>query len=105
MTNSKQTFGRALKEARSKIQLSQVVIAEKIGIKVTALSRYERGDVLPSIEIAAKLAKALNCSLDELCGLKENTQNPIITDIINTITSWNDNQLNALKTIIQIQQK
>ena len=99
MTNSKQTFGRALKEARSKIQLSQVVIAEKIGIKVTALSRYERGDVLPSIEIAAKLATALNCSLDELCGLKENTQNPMITDIVNTINKWNNQQLTALNTL------
>jgi transcriptional regulator with XRE-family HTH domain len=40
-TNS---FGYRLKQARLALGVSQPVICEKVGLKVSALSRYERGD-------------------------------------------------------------
>jgi len=45
---------------------SQEVFANKIGIHVTNLSKYERNISVPSLEIAEKMAKVLSISLDEL---------------------------------------
>lgn len=51
---------------RKRAGLSQARLAALIGIEVSALSRYERGAVTPSIEMASRIAKALDISIDEL---------------------------------------
>ena len=43
-------------------------LAEKIGTSGPIVGRYERGDMMPSIEIASKIAEALEVSLDFLVG-------------------------------------
>jgi transcriptional regulator with XRE-family HTH domain len=42
--------------------------AELIGTSAPIVGRYERGDMMPSVEIATKIAEALNVSLDFLVG-------------------------------------
>jgi hypothetical protein len=42
-----------------------------IALHSNALGRYERGEALPSVEIAAKIANELETSLDYLIGLSE----------------------------------
>jgi len=59
-------FGSNLKRFRSEKGLSQDVFATKIGVHVTNLSKYERNKSMPSLEIAEKMANALDMSLDEL---------------------------------------
>lgn len=46
--------------------MSQVELAEKTGISRDAISKYERGDVMPSIEYAKRIAGVLGVSLDYL---------------------------------------
>ncbi len=46
--------------------LSQADLEKLTGIDANTFSRYERGAVTPSIEVAQKIAEALNVSLDEL---------------------------------------
>ncbi len=46
--------------------MSQVELAEKTGISRDAISKYERGDVMPSIEYAKRIADILGVSLDYL---------------------------------------
>lgn len=46
--------------------MSQVELAEKTGISRDAISKYERGDVMPSIEYAKRIADVLGVSLDFL---------------------------------------
>jgi transcriptional regulator with XRE-family HTH domain len=41
-------------------------LAIKAGIHINVIGRYERGEAVPSIEIAAKIAEALKVSLDYL---------------------------------------
>ena len=41
-------------------------MAIKAGIHINVIGRYERGEAVPSIEIAAKIAEALKVSLDYL---------------------------------------
>ena len=64
-------FGRKLQEARGKSGLSQRDVAQRLDTNVTTVSRYEIGAVLPSVAMAAQLAKAVDASLDQLTGLAE----------------------------------
>lgn len=50
-------------EARS---MSQSDLAEKMNLGRSQLSRYLNGRSMPSFYMADRIAKALNCSLDEL---------------------------------------
>ena len=55
-----------LRKLRKQAGLSQAKLASLIGIEVSALSRYERGAVMPSIGMASRIAKALDISIDKL---------------------------------------
>lgn len=48
--------------------LSREELAEKIGTSGPIVGRYERGDMMPSVEIATKISEALEVSLDFLVG-------------------------------------
>lgn len=67
----KNKIGRILKQIRTKKGLSQFKLGELVGTKVTSISRWEVGRVLPNLEMAIKLAKALEVSLDVFCGLED----------------------------------
>ena len=43
-------------------------MAKRLGIHKNVLGRYEHGEVMPSIEIARKIADILDVSLDYLTG-------------------------------------
>lgn len=61
-------FDKRLGELRKTKKFSQGQLAEKAGIHANILGRYERGEAKPSIDIALKLAEALEVSLDYLVG-------------------------------------
>ena len=47
-------------------KLSQAELAEKVGISVNSLARYERGEVTPSVTIAHAIAEVLEITEAEL---------------------------------------
>ena len=53
-------------EFRKAQNLTQRQLAEKVGITYQSLQRYEKGTVLPVVDIAIKLAEALNTTVDQL---------------------------------------
>jgi ribosome-binding protein aMBF1 (putative translation factor) len=53
---------------RNKRRLSQKELAERMGTSQSAIARFERGNINPTLEFAARLAKALNAEL--AVGLK-----------------------------------
>ena len=61
-------FGERLLTIRKAKKTSQEEIAKVIGVHAPVIGRYERGEVKPSIEVATKLADALQVSLDYLVG-------------------------------------
>ncbi len=63
------SFGDRLNEVRKKKNFSQEELANLLGTKGPAIGRYERGIAKPTIEVACKLAKILNVSLDYLVGI------------------------------------
>ncbi|MEM9547713.1 MAG: helix-turn-helix transcriptional regulator [Bacteroidota bacterium] len=62
------TFGERLTAVRKRKKLSQADIGKLIGINGDAYGRYERNEVKPTIEMATKIANALEVSLDYLVG-------------------------------------
>ena len=61
-------FGTRLKEVRAEKGFKREDLAKKIGTSAAIIGRYERGDMMPSVEIATKIADALEVSLDFLVG-------------------------------------
>ena len=61
--DSSKTFGTTIREARE----SMGITAHSLGCRVCpsgqAYRRYERDEVLPSVDVAAKIAKILHLSL------------------------------------------
>lgn len=59
-SNSLQTIGRKLREAREKQHLTQVEVAEKADISTNHYAQIERGEANASIETLENILKALN---------------------------------------------
>lgn len=55
-------------QLRKEKNLSREGLAKMICTSGPIIGRYERGDMMPSIEIATKIADALEVSLDFLVG-------------------------------------
>lgn len=76
-------FGSVVVDLRKEQGISQTDLAAKLGIHKNVLGRYERNEVLPSIEIARKIADILDVSLDFLTGktdveIDKDTRNRIL---------------------------
>lgn len=56
----------AIKDIRTKRNLTQGQLADKIGQTQANVSRYENGERKLDLETAAKIAKALGCKVDDL---------------------------------------
>lgn len=61
-------IGDKIAALRKQKNLSQTDLGKAAGVSREIIGRYERGEVLPSIEVAAKIADVLDVSLDYLAG-------------------------------------
>ncbi|MBL4537128.1 MAG: helix-turn-helix transcriptional regulator [Oceanicaulis sp.] len=68
MTKTGPSFGERLQTLRKKRSWSQGDLAKKVDTSAPIIGRYERGEMTPSIEVAAKLATVLGVSTDYLLG-------------------------------------
>ena len=80
-------FGEKITKLKKAKKMSQVTLAEKTGISRDAISKYERGDTVPSVDYAKRIADALGVSLDYLVSDNDNE------DVLDNIT------LNRIKEI------
>lgn len=60
-----------LKELRARDGLSQTDLAKQTGSSRQTISLIERGDYLPSILIAMKIAKVFQMPVDDVFSMKE----------------------------------
>lgn len=65
------TLGEKITKLRKDKKLSQLDIANAIGVSRDAISKYERDDIVPSVENAKKMANTLGVSLDYLVSEEE----------------------------------
>lgn len=67
-------FSRRIKEVRQHLNLTQRQVAERASIAVTSYSSYEKGGKTPPLDIAMRIASALDTSIDWLCGTDEGAE-------------------------------
>jgi transcriptional regulator with XRE-family HTH domain len=70
-----ETLGQRLARLRKHKALTQVELAERIGIIQSLVSEYERDKLRLNAHMLARFALALGVSADELLGLDERRQN------------------------------
>ena len=69
--NDAVNIGKALKTIRNINDWTLEEMAAKLGTTKQALSRYERGERSPKIDVAVQFAKILDISLEELAGIEK----------------------------------
>lgn len=81
-------LSQRLKELRLNKKLSQVALAEKLGISNGLYNKYEKKDIRPPYETLQKLSEIYGVSIDYILGkdASSNTPAPIPAPTDNTIT-------------------
>ncbi len=93
-------FGERLTAVRKRKKISQDELAKAIGVHAPVIGRYERDEVKPSIEVAAKIAEALGVSLDYLVGIADTELDSSLTQKILAIQQLDDeDRIAIIKTI------
>ena len=64
-------FGRRLQYLRERKRISRRVLADFVQSSRNSISRYERGERLPDILTAARIAVYFECDLNWLIGLPD----------------------------------
>ncbi len=82
-------LGKNISARRKALGITQMELADKLGISYQAVSNWERGQTAPDISKLGEIAEILNCSIDELLGsqrtaevikqVEEQVENPDIT--------------------------
>ena len=67
-------FKERLLAERTKMNVSQTVVAKAIGISWRAYQRYESGERWPTVPILVSLCNYFNISLDYLVGRTDNPE-------------------------------
>ena len=60
------TIGESIRHHRKRLGLTQLELAERVGVSVQAISKWETNTGLPDISMAVPLARALGTTTDEL---------------------------------------
>ncbi len=68
------SIGEKLKLARKKANLTQGELAEKLQVYQKDISRWERGERTPSLEMFAKICRILNVSADEILDIEKSEE-------------------------------
>jgi transcriptional regulator with XRE-family HTH domain len=94
------SFGARIVSIRKKHKISQSELALRIGLHANVLGRYERNEALPSIEVAARIAKALDVSLDYLSELGDTELDSLTLNRINEISSMSDEEQRQIFLVV-----
>lgn len=94
-------IGKNLRELREQQGFTQKELAEKVSISVSNITKYEKGQLEPSIERLFSLSKALNTSISSILNNESNSD----TDkLLNSFKSddFNKKDINNLTECIII---
>jgi transcriptional regulator with XRE-family HTH domain len=65
------SFGTVLKKVRKGRGVTQLQLAEKLGVTQATVARYEKGIMTPEVKRVSQMAKVLGVSVQELFEEKE----------------------------------
>jgi transcriptional regulator with XRE-family HTH domain len=94
-------LGEKITKLKKLKNLSQVALAEVTGISRDAISKYERGDSMPSVDYAKRIADALGVSLDYLVS-DSDKEDVLDNDAVKRIKEIQDLPLSEKDKIISV---
>ena len=101
------SFGDNLKKIRADKDISQGDLAKMIDVHATHISRYERNLTSPTIDVAKKIADALEVSTDSLIyGSDEQIVNNKLNDeellqLFNKVQQLSDQDVTSVKAMLK----
>lgn len=93
-------FSERLKKLRKDAGLTQVDVAEKLGVSQPAYASWERGIKKPTQENLVKLSKILYVSVDYLLGNTENKQTSDVLEDIELLFRMNSKGLTEEEKLV-----
>ena len=64
-------IGKNLQKLRKQKNMTQEALAEQVGVARQTIAKWETGESVPDLEMAAKLASVMEVSLDDLTNAPE----------------------------------
>ena len=62
-------INKNIRDLRVSMKISQVELAQELGVTKQCVSNWENDNILPSVEMLVKMAKFFNVTTDYLLGL------------------------------------
>jgi transcriptional regulator with XRE-family HTH domain len=93
--------GKFIARLRKDKKMTQEQLAEKMGVSINAVSKWERGLSFPDVSLYKKLCKELNINIEELInGEKDSSDEAKEKAIISTINETNKIKKNSKRKLI-----
>ncbi|MDD7352111.1 MAG: helix-turn-helix transcriptional regulator [Peptoniphilaceae bacterium] len=84
--NTKKIFAERFKSRRLQLGLNQRELSEKLNIKRTTITNYEKGNIMPVADKLPEIANILNVSIDYLLGRSDYLNKADMTNKIRLAT-------------------
>jgi len=86
-TMNKQTFGNMVATLRKQNGMTQLDLAEKMGVTDKAVSKWERDLSFPDVNSIPKLAEIFDVTVDELMQIKADTKENVTDNKVSEIVT------------------
>jgi transcriptional regulator with XRE-family HTH domain len=102
----KKIFSQRLQGLRSQKSLTLSQLAERVNLVKQTVGNFEKGRILPSVPVLAKLADEFGCSTDYLLGREAPEPPPQwLGDLIPYLASLDQHGQEAVKALVKGLQK
>lgn len=94
-------IGKNIKKFRLENELTQEQLAEKLGVSMQAVSRWETSITYPDIILLPLLAEIFNCTTDELLAVDNLKKEKDIKEILSKNEKlWNEGRIKEMESLI-----
>jgi transcriptional regulator with XRE-family HTH domain len=93
-------FGNKILQLRKEKDFSRDELAKMVSTSGAIIGRYERNEITPSVDVAAKLANALDVSLDYLVGNTELVFDKAMLNRIQEVSKMDDDDKKQVFLVI-----
>ena len=86
-------LGKNIRNLHTSLKITQVELANKLGVTKQCVSNWENDNILPSVDMLIKIAQTFNVSTDYLLGIST-------TNVINADGLTQD-EISYIRTLIE----
>ena len=95
---NQEKIGKFIASLRKNKKMTQGQLAEKMGVSINAVSKWERGLSFPDVSLYKKLCDELNISIEELINGEKDNSDKAKEKAILSVVKLKDKEKRKLKT-------